>query len=92
MTAPGDDEAPAGGTAQGFQAKTTDVDDSASAACSTHSLLVIEGEAYAVAYLARLHAQQAGVDHLATVVGFLDGPMLAGFCRVIEKALGVDHA
>lgn len=54
---------------------------------SAEALHVIEGERYADAFLARLQAQQAGPDELPTLVGFLSGPMLRGFCNRIEKAL-----
>ena len=53
---------------------------------------VIEGEGKAAHYLARLQAQQADPDELALIVSMLYGAALRGFCRVIEKALGVHHA
>jgi hypothetical protein len=56
------------------------------------ALRVIEGEGKARDYLARLHAQQADPDELALIVSMLYGATLRGFCRVIEKALGVRHA
>jgi hypothetical protein len=56
------------------------------------ALRVIEGERKAAAYLARLHAQQADPHELALIVCMLYGATLRGFCRVIEKALGVRHA
>ena len=37
-------------------------------------------------------AQQADPDELALMVSMLYGATLRGFCRVIEKALGVHHA
>jgi hypothetical protein len=54
-------------------------------------LRVIEGEGKAGEYLARLHAQQADPDELALIASMLYGATLRGFCRVIEKALGVSH-
>lgn len=55
--------------------------------------LVIEGEAYARAYLERLQAGMAQPGELATLLAFLHGDMLHGACRVIEKALkGRHHA
>jgi hypothetical protein len=54
--------------------------------------LVIEGEAYALAYLERLHACTARPGELAVIVEFLRDEMLHGACRVIEKALGAHHA
>ena len=56
------------------------------------ALRVVEGECKATEYLARLHAEQAAPDELALIVSMLDGATLRGFCRVIEKALGVRHA
>jgi hypothetical protein len=55
-------------------------------------LRVIDGESKAAQYLARLHASQADPDELALIVSMLYGATLRGFCRVIEKALGVHHA
>lgn len=56
------------------------------------ALRVIEGEGKATQYLARLSASQADPDELALIVSMLYGATLRGFCRVIEKALGVHHA
>lgn len=56
---------------------------------AAQALQVIDGENKAARYLARLHAQQAGADELAVTVSMLYGATLRGFCRVIEKALGV---
>lgn len=56
------------------------------------ALRVIEGEAKAARYLARLQAEQADSDELAVIVSMLYGATLRGFCRAIEKALGVHHA
>lgn len=52
---------------------------------------LIEGERKAAEYLARLHEQQADPDELALIVSMLYGATLRGFCRVIVKALGVNH-
>ena len=52
----------------------------------------IEGEAYARAYLERLHAGTVRPGELAVLLSFLTGEMLHGACRVIQKALtGVRH-
>ena len=59
----------------------------APARLSGQALKVIEGEAKARDYLARLQAQQADPDELALVVSMLYGAALRGFARVIEKAL-----
>ncbi len=56
------------------------------------ALRVIEGENKAALYLARLQGQQADPDELALIVSMLYGAALRGFCRVIEKALGAQHA
>ena len=63
-----------------------------SAAHAGQALRVIEGERKAADYLARLHAQQADPDELALTISMLYGAVLRGFCRRIEKALGVHHA
>lgn len=55
--------------------------------CATQALEVIEGEAYSRAYLERLSAGAAQPGELAVILGFLDGAMLHGACRVLEKAL-----
>ena len=60
---------------------------------SGHALKVIEGEAKAREYIARLQAQQADPDELALIVSMMYGASLRGFARVIEKALrGAFHA
>ena len=66
--------------------------DSAQPAHSRQALRTIDGELQARAYLERLQAQRVDVDELAATVAMLrDAVSLAGFCRVIEKALGVRH-
>lgn len=55
------------------------------------ALRVIEGESKATQYLSRLQAQQADPDELALIVSMLYGATLRGFCRAIEKALGIHH-
>lgn len=59
---------------------------------SGQALCAVEGESKAADYLARLHVQQADPDELAVIVSMLYGAALRGFCRTIEKALGVHHA
>lgn len=54
---------------------------------SGQALKVIEGEAKAREYIARLQAQQADPDELALIVSMMCGAALRGFARVIEKAL-----
>ena len=58
---------------------------------SGQALRVIECNNKAAQYLARLQAQQADPDELALIVAMLYGASLRGFCRVIEKALGVQR-
>jgi hypothetical protein len=72
--------------------KNNESPDSQSAPLAGQALRVIEGEAKAAQHLARLHSQQADPDELALIVAMLYGAALRGFCRVIEKALGVHHA
>ncbi len=86
------DEAP-GVTAEGFSGQTRQSSpDYQAAPLAGQALRVIEGESKAAQYLARLQAQQADTDELAVIVSMLYGATLRGFCRVIEKALGVHHA
>ncbi len=63
----------------------------ASERLSAHALNTIEGQQKADAYLARLHAQQAAPDELAVIVSMLYGASLRGFCRALEKAIGMRH-
>ncbi len=86
------DEAPAVGAARGFrdQADWESTDFHASGVADQAALL-IEGEAYATAYLDRLHDGMVQPGDLATVLSFLSGEMLHGACRAIEKALEGQH-
>ena len=59
----------------------------APARVSVQALKVMEGEAKARDYIARLQAQRAAPDELALIVSMMSGPALRGFARVIEKAL-----
>ena len=72
--------------------KRNESPDSRAAPLAGQALRVIEGERKAADFLARLHAQQADPDELAVILSMLYGATLRGFCRVIEKALGVHHA
>ena len=56
-----------------------------------HAAHVIEGEEYATAYLDRIRAGMAQPGELAVIVAFLHGEMLAGFCRLVQKALEVQR-
>lgn len=58
---------------------------------ATPAALTIEGEAYALAYLERLQHGRVVLDDLTVLIAFLQGEMLAGACRVIEKALRRGH-
>ena len=63
------------------------------AGMSAQAALTIEGEFYARAYLARLHADAVQPGELAVLLSFLTDEMLHGACRLIEKALrGGRHA
>ncbi len=75
-----------------LESKNNESPDSQSLPLAGQALRVIEGEAKAAQSLARLHSQQADPDELALIVAMLYGAALRGFCRVIEKALGVHHA
>jgi hypothetical protein len=56
------------------------------------ALRVIEGENRAAQYLVRLQAQQTDPDELAVIVSMFCGATLRGFCRVLAKAIGEQHA
>ena len=93
MTRRANDEAPTVASGQGFQVGTRNENpDSQAAPRVGQALRVIEGESKAALYLARLQGQQADPDELALIVSMLYLASLRGFCRVIEKALGVQHA
>ena len=78
------------GAARGGEFSKSDSRDFAAAPLSAQALETINGEQAAHDYLERLHAQRVEVDELAASVAMLrDAVSLAGFCRVIEKALGV---
>jgi hypothetical protein len=57
------------------------------AGIADRAVLLIEGEAYAEAYLQRLRSDLAQPGELAVVLAFLRGEMLHGACSVIEKVL-----
>lgn len=85
------DAAP-GVTAEGLQGnEKADTANCADVPRAGQALRVIEGESNAAQYLARLQAEQADPDELALIVSMLYGATLRGFCRVIQKALGVQH-
>ena len=92
MTRPTSDEGPTVATVAPLENKQSESPDSHSEPHAGQALRVIEGEGKAADYLARLHAQQADPDELALIVAMLYGGTLRGFCRMIEKALGVAHA
>lgn len=93
MSGPGMDEAPTVASGQGFQEGTqSEFPDCQAAPLAGQALRVIEGENKAAQYLARLQARQADPDELAVIVSMLYGAALRGFCRAIEKTLGVHHA
>jgi hypothetical protein len=86
------DEAPAVAAAQAFRDVQELSPDLPCCSESALAALTIEGEAYARAYLDRLQRGTVSTDDLAVLMAFLRGEMLAGACRVIEKALGARHA
>lgn len=61
--------------------------DSHATGIADQATLVIEGEAYALAYIERLDRGTVQPGELAALLSFLAGEMLHGACRVIEKAL-----
>jgi hypothetical protein len=92
MTRPGKDEAPTVASGQGFQKGTQSASpDCHGAPLAGQALRVIEGEQKAAHYLARLQAHQADPDELAVTLSMLYGATLRGFCRALEKAIGVRH-
>ncbi|NUZ06748.1 hypothetical protein [Piscinibacter koreensis] len=50
-----------------------------------------EGRYYAEAMLERFLAGKAVPDELETIVSFMRGDMLRGFCHVLQRALGGAH-
>jgi len=54
---------------------------------SAQAALFLEGEGYAAAFLQRLRDGTSRSGDLSNLVEFLDGAVLDGFCRTIEKAL-----
>jgi hypothetical protein len=66
---------------------STDKGNCRGAGLAGQAAVAIEGEAYSRAYLDRLNAGTAQPGELALILGFLDGDMLHGACRVLEKAL-----
>lgn len=88
---PTSEEGPTAAAAALPESQRVESPDSCGAPLAGQALRVIEGEGKAAAYLARLHAQQADPDELALIVSMIGDATLRGFCRVIEKALGVRH-
>ena len=89
---PGSGEAPTVAAVAPLESKQGESPDCHGAPLAVQALRVIEGERKAAQYMARLQAQQADPDELALIVSMLYGAALRGFCRLIEKALGVHHA
>lgn len=85
---PGNDEGPTVATVAPQEIQQPNARHFPGARQSGQALRVIQGEAQARQYLARLHAQQADPDELALIVAALYGATLRGFCRVIVKAMG----
>ena len=92
MTRPASDEGP---TAATVAPPESTRDENLDCRCAPHAgqaLRVIDGETKAGQYLTRLQTGLAAPDELALIVVMLYGATLRGFCRAIEKALGVHHA
>lgn len=82
------DETPRLAGAGGFTDEVSDNLNFRGAGLAAQALHAINGEGKAAQYLARLHAQQADPDELAFIVAELYGAALAGFCRVVARAIG----
>lgn len=91
---PQKDESPRlAGTERFRDQEAADSADCATRSPSEQAASAIEGEAYACAFLDRMHADVAQPGELAALPSFLDGEMLNGACRLIEKRLrGGCHA
>ena len=89
---PTSEEGPTVAAAAPHESKQDKSPDSRATARAGQALPVIDGEAKAAQSLARLSEQQATPDELAVIVSMLYGATLRGFCRAIEKELGVRHA
>ena len=80
--------APTAGNGRGAQIEYLNGVNSEGPGPAEQALLFIEGEEYGAEYLKRLKAGTAGPDELATLTAFMhSGPMLAGFTKVIRKAI-----
>ena len=80
-------------SAQGFREQAHDVSpDFRGEGCARQAAHVIEGEARARVFLARLHDDTAQPGELAALLSGLRGELLHGACRLIEKTLRGRHA
>ena len=91
MSGPRKDEGPTVAAVAPQESKRNEKPDCQAAPHAGQALRVIEGENKAAQYLARLQAQQADPDELAVILSMLYGATLRGFCRALEKAIGVRH-
>jgi len=89
--APGNDKGPTVAAVATQESKQNEKPNCHGKTLAGQALCVIEGEGKAARYLARLHVQQVDSDELAATVSLMYGATLRGFCRVIEKALRVQH-
>ncbi len=90
---PHKDEAPSETAGRFSEQGTTDSLDFQGDSHAEQASLATEGEEYAQAYLDRLGAGVATPGELAVILAFLNGEMLHGACRLIEKTLkGLRHA
>lgn len=54
---------------------------------AAQAALTLEGERRAAALLERIAGGMAHPDELAVIVAYLQGELLHGFCRLVQKAL-----
>jgi hypothetical protein len=81
-------EAAPSGSGLEAEKQITDTRDSEPSSLAQQALLMIEGGSYAAALLERIANETAHPSELCELVEFLrQGPMLAGFCRAIQRKL-----
>lgn len=88
---PASDEGPTVAAVAPQENKQNEISDFQCDGIALQAALRVEGEDYALAYIARMHEGTSYPDELALVVSFLTGEMLNGACRLIEKTLRSVH-
>lgn len=58
---------------------------------AVQAALTLEGERRAATLLERIGSGMAHPDELAVIVAYLQGELLHGFCRLVQKALEAHH-